>query len=86
MNLLHVGGYFTDPQVATWRKAVGVAAVLYVILPVDLIPDVIPFIGWLDDLGVITAALAFVSRDIGRSLARAQHNVEVIEVAPMKVR
>ena len=30
-----------------------VVTVLYCISPVDLIPDVLPIIGWLDDLGII---------------------------------
>ncbi|EZG71251.1 hypothetical protein GNI_053230 [Gregarina niphandrodes] len=35
-----------------WRWVVIVLSVMYLLSPVDLIPDVIPVIGWLDD-GVI---------------------------------
>ena len=28
-------------------------AVLYVLSPVDFVPDVIPIIGWLDDIGIL---------------------------------
>ncbi len=27
--------------------------VLYVVSPLDLVPDVIPVLGWLDDIGVL---------------------------------
>ena len=37
--------YLRDPGVAAWRKLAGVAAVAYVIWPLDLIPDGIPVIG-----------------------------------------
>lgn len=30
-----------------------VLGILYVLSPIDFIPDVIPVIGWLDDIGVI---------------------------------
>ena len=35
-------------------------AAVYVISPVDLIPDVIPVVGWIDDLGVVILAVASV--------------------------
>lgn len=38
-------------------KAVIIAALLYLIDPLDAVPDPIPFIGLLDDLAVITAAI-----------------------------
>ena len=53
-----------DPAVSLWRKAVGLLAVLYAVFPLDAIPDVIPVIGWLDDLGVISVATWFVLREI----------------------
>ena len=34
--------------------------------PVDLIPDAIPFVGWLDDIGVMSLAVAWMWRVVGR--------------------
>lgn len=56
--------YIRDPAVATWRKASGLFAVAYVISPVDLIPDIIPVIGWLDDAGVVAALAMFMVREV----------------------
>lgn len=33
-------------------------ALLYVISPLDAVPDVLPFIGWLDDLAAVAAVLS----------------------------
>ncbi|MEQ1593906.1 MAG: YkvA family protein [Casimicrobium sp.] len=42
---------------AKWKRAViAFLAFLYIISPLDLVPDVIPFFGWLDDLGVLAWA------------------------------
>jgi uncharacterized membrane protein YkvA (DUF1232 family) len=35
---------------------------LYLISPIDLIPDFIPFLGWLDDLIVVPFLVAWISR------------------------
>lgn len=35
---------------------------LYLISPVDLIPDFVPFLGWLDDLVVVPFLVAWISR------------------------
>ena len=57
-------GYFRDPAVSLARKLLGAFAVAYVALPIDLIPDFIPVLGWLDDLGVVGAVAWFLVRDI----------------------
>ena len=44
-------------------SAIG-AAFLYVISPIDLIPDFIPFIGYLDDATVLAFCLNLVHKDI----------------------
>ena len=38
-----------DPRSPRSAKIVTVLAALYVISPIDLIPDTIPILGWLDD-------------------------------------
>ncbi|MEL7037776.1 MAG: YkvA family protein [Cyanobacteria bacterium J06592_8] len=45
-----------DPRVAWQEKSIAVGALLYLISPVDLIPDTIPVVGLIDDAGVISSA------------------------------
>jgi len=49
------------PGTPAWAKAVIVGALGYFISPLDAIPDVIPMIGYADDLGVLAAAIAAVA-------------------------
>jgi uncharacterized membrane protein YkvA (DUF1232 family) len=50
-------GTATTPKRATWKRvAIGVLALLYVLSPLDVIPDWFPVIGWLDDIGVLAWA------------------------------
>ena len=46
-----------EPAVPAIVKAVPALAALYLISPLDLIPDLLPLIGQLDDVGVILAAV-----------------------------
>ena len=51
-----------EPVVPLYFKALPLAAVLYVISPLDVLPDVIPIIGQLDDLGIVIIALEIFLR------------------------
>jgi len=63
-------GYFRDPRVANWRKLLGLVAVLYTAWPLDAIPDFIPGLGWLDDVGMLGLAAAWMVREIRRHARR----------------
>ena len=41
-----------------------VGTLLYVLSPVDVIPDVIPVVGYLDDAAVLALCLKFVKHDV----------------------
>jgi uncharacterized membrane protein YkvA (DUF1232 family) len=45
---------FKDSRVPTAEKAFLIGAIVYVISPLDLIPDLIPFIGEVDDLYLVS--------------------------------
>jgi len=46
----------------TWATIAG--ALAYVVFPVDIIPDFIPYIGWLDDVFVLGWAMKVVTDEI----------------------
>ncbi len=56
--------YIKDPNVQWYRKSIVVAALIYFISPIDAIPDIAPLVGYLDDLGVITAVLKYLGHEL----------------------
>ncbi len=52
-----LGRLLKDSRVATAEKALFLAAIVYVISPIDLIPDLFPFIGQVDDIYVVALTL-----------------------------
>lgn len=50
-----------SPDTPAWAKTIIVAALGYFISPVDAIPDVIPVVGYSDDLAVLVAAAGTVA-------------------------
>ena len=60
-----LGRYYRDPSASLLGKLVIFAALVYAVVPIDLIPDV-PVIGWLDDLGVMGLATAWLGRVVAR--------------------
>jgi uncharacterized membrane protein YkvA (DUF1232 family) len=46
-----------DPRVPGYLKALPVAILIYLALPVDLLPDIAPLLGQVDDLGVLIVGI-----------------------------
>src|SRR6266478_5767146 len=51
-----------DPRVPWHAKALALAVAAYALSPIDLIPDFIPVLGYLDDLIIVPAGIALVIR------------------------
>ena len=74
----------TDARTPTYVKAVLMAAVAYFVLPTDLLPDFIAYLGFTDDAAVLLAALKAVEGHLTaahRGRARAKLGVLAGETA-----
>ena len=68
--------YYTliDEETPAWAKATIIGALIYFISPVDAVPDVLPGIGYTDDLAVMAAAAATVAAHIKREHRERAHD------------
>jgi len=67
-----LGRLLKDARVPTAEKALFLGAIVYVISPIDLIPDMLPFIGQVDDLYVVALTLLRLVNRTDESVVR-QH-------------
>jgi uncharacterized membrane protein YkvA (DUF1232 family) len=51
-----------DPRVPWYAKALAVAIAAYALSPIDLIPDFVPVLGYLDDAIILPLAIILVVR------------------------
>ena len=56
-----------------WLKPAVALMVIYVVSPVDLIPDVVPFLGVMDDVVLVPLAIRFLLK---RLPARVRDDIE----------
>jgi uncharacterized membrane protein YkvA (DUF1232 family) len=64
-----------DPTIPTARRAAVIAAAVYLVSPVDVIPGIIPVVGQLDDLLIAVIALRFALRALPAP-QRERHLIE----------
>jgi uncharacterized membrane protein YkvA (DUF1232 family) len=63
-HLIALKNYMLDRNVKWYKKSVVVAAILYFLAPLDAIPDVMPLVGYLDDMGVILWTVKFMGNEL----------------------
>lgn len=56
------------PQAPGWLKLGAVGIVLYLLSPMDLIPEVVPFFGVVDDIVLVPLAIRWLYRRLPESL------------------
>ncbi|MEP7058508.1 MAG: YkvA family protein [Caldimonas sp.] len=62
------------PAAPVWLKAGAALIVLYVISPIDLIPDFIPVIGFVDDIVIVPLAIRWLLNRLPAEIAQAATN------------
>ena len=61
-----LAGLITDRRVSVVDKMLVAGAIAYIVMPIDLIPDFIPFFGEIDDVFLLVLALQRLVENAGR--------------------
>jgi len=61
-----LGGLIADKRVSVVDKMLVAGAIAYIVMPIDLIPDFIPFFGEIDDVYILVIALQRLISNAGR--------------------
>lgn len=62
-----------------WNMSVIIGTIVYVISPLDAIPDIIPVLGWVDDVTIIGYAISKLSEEIAKYKDYKKN--EIIEIS-----
>lgn len=55
-----------DPDAAWTSKAIAIGSLIYLVSPLDAVPDIIPIVGLSDDAGVILAAVGSLCHQLSK--------------------
>lgn len=69
-DVLALGAMIKDPTAAWTSKAVAIGALLYLVSPLDAVPDFLPLLGLTDDAGVVLAAAASLAVALAKYRSR----------------
>ena len=79
-------GLLTDRRVSALDKLLVAGAIAYIVMPIDLIPDFIPFFGEIDDLYVLLLALQRLIANAGRDVLLDHWAGEPEDLADLNLR
>jgi uncharacterized membrane protein YkvA (DUF1232 family) len=82
-----------DPRVPLWSKLIPAAALIYILSPIDIIPDFLIVIGQLDDLGLLLASMRlfeavvpeYIVAEHRAAISSRQHPLETVEAPTWRV-
>jgi len=81
-----LGGLLTDKRVSSVDKLLVGAAIAYIAMPLDLIPDFIPFIGEVDDVFLLVIALQRLVANAGRPVLLAHWTGAMEDLADLNLK
>lgn len=59
-----------NPATPLWTKAAALLLALYVLSPIDLITDLLPVVGWVDDVALVAFGIPLLLRLLPRAIRR----------------
>ena len=74
-----------DPRVPWYAKVVAACVAAYALSPIDLIPDFIPVIGYLDDIILVPLGIALAIRLIPPALLEEHRQAASVRIAERPV-
>jgi len=81
-----LGGLITDKRVSVVDKMLVAGAIAYIVMPIDLIPDFIPFFGEIDDLYILVLALQRLISNAGRLVLMDHWSGDPTDLADLNLR
>ena len=81
-----LGGLLTDGRVSRVDKLLVVGAIAYIITPIDLIPDFIPFLGQVDDVYLLVLSLTRLISHAGLPVLSAHWAGDISDITPGRLR
>lgn len=81
-----LGGLVTDKRVSVVDKLLVAGAIAYIVMPIDLIPDFIPFFGEIDDLYILVIALQRLISNAGRLVLLDHWSGDPSDLADLNLR
>lgn len=79
-------GLITDARVGIVDKLLVAGAIAYILAPIDLIPDFIPFLGEVDDVYLLVLAVRRLMENAGRSVLLAHWTGDPAELRDFNLR
>lgn len=81
-----LGGLLTDRRVSRLDKLLVVGAIVYIVTPIDLIPDFIPFLGQVDDVYLLVFSLTRLISHAGAPVLLSHWAGDVRDLTPGRLR
>lgn len=81
-----LGGLMMDRRVAPVDKLLVGAAIAYIVMPLDFIPDFIPFLGEVDDVFLLVTAMQRLIANAGRKVVGQYWHGPMSELDPASLR
>ena len=81
-----LGGLLLDRRVSSIDKLLVGAAMAYIAMPLDMVPDFIPFIGEVDDVFLLVVALQRLVANAGRPVLLAHWSGAIEDLADLNLK